>query len=124
MYRGSLEASRILEAFRRSVPGVYVRDYSGGHGYLTVCRGQKDIPWRDNGLSTHKVYRQVPRETLCSVPRGNVTASSLYHGLELVRPGWLEMARKIRENDALTYNQMATFQGHLGVRVWDDIRSA
>src|SRR3990167_7542698 len=93
MYYGSLEHSRIISAFERSVPDCYVRDYRDKGGYITICRGYKDIPWADQTTTT-KVYRQVPAVTLASIPRGMVTSATLYRGLALERPGWRKELRK------------------------------
>lgn len=93
MHSGSLETDSIIRAFTRHVPGTYVRDYRDNGGYITICRYQRDIPWRDQ-TTTRNVYRQVPHVTLCSLPRGNVTAATRYVGVRLDRPGWREQFRK------------------------------
>ncbi len=93
MYAGSFEHGKIIEAYTRNVPGTYVRDYRDNGGYITICRGYKDIKWRDQ-TTTANVYRQVPKETLVNLPRGNVTAATIYSGVTLVRPGWRTEFRK------------------------------
>jgi hypothetical protein len=93
MYYGSIPHDRIIEAFRRAVPGCYVRDYRDRNGFITVCRDTKDMPWRDQ-TTTRKVYREVPATTLCNLPRGNVTSATHYRGLALDRPGWRQELRR------------------------------
>lgn len=93
MYNSSIYHGSIIEAFLRAVPGSYVRDYRDNGGYITVCRYYKDLPWRDQ-LSTRKVYRQVPAITLLNLPRGQVTAATLYDGVRMMRPGWRQEFRK------------------------------
>ena len=112
MYQGSIEHSRILEAFRRHVPGTYVRDYREQNGFITVARGVKDIKWKDQ-QSAPNVYRQVPAETIISIPRGNVTAATKYRGMALERPGWRMEFRKSMVR--LTHNQMHRITKALGV---------
>ena len=97
MYQGSFEHGRIIDAFTRAVPGSYVRDYRANGGYITVCRDYMDIPWRDQ-LTTRQVYRQVPKVTLVNLPRGNVTAATLFKGLRLSRPGWRREFRKAMQH--------------------------
>jgi hypothetical protein len=87
MYYGSIYHGKIIEAFRRNVPGCYVRDYRDNGGYITICRQYRDIPWKDQ-TTTCKVEKQVPAVTLCNLPQGNVTAATLMDGLRLARPGW------------------------------------
>ena len=112
MYYGSIEHSRIIEAFRRNVPGCYVRDYRDNNGYITVCRGYKDIPWKDQ-TQAGKVYRQVPDQTLCNLPRGNVTSATQFSGLALIRPGWRLEFRKASKH--LTEVQRRGITEDLGV---------
>ena len=95
MYYGSIEHSRILEAFRRHVPDCYVRDYRDRNGFITLCRGYRDLAWKDN-LTAPSVYRQAPAITLLSIPRGFVTSPTIYHGLRLHRTGWRQEFRKAR----------------------------
>ena len=112
MFYGSIPHDRIIHAFERHVPGCYVRDFRDRGGYITLCRGLKNMPWRDQ-LSTRKVYRQVPKETLASLPRGNVTAATKYHGLRLTRPGWrLEFKKAMK---AISHNQQRAITRELGV---------
>jgi len=111
MYQGSLEHSRIIEAFYRNVPGCYVRDYSDNGGFIVLCRQYRDIKWNDQ-TTTRKVYKQVPAITLANLPRGNVTPSTLYRGLRLERTGWrLEFRRAARH---LTRVQMRGITEDLG----------
>ncbi len=112
MYQGSLCHDRILEAFRRNVPDTYVNDYRDRDGYITVCRGVKDIRWKDQA-SGGNVYRQVPDKTLVSIPRGNVMAATRYAGVKLVRPGWREQFRKAMVY--MTRVQMKAITKFLGV---------
>ncbi len=107
----SIPHDRIISAFERNVPDCYVRDYRAGDGFLTICRGYKDIPWKDNS-SSPRVYRQVPKETLCSIPRGNVTGPSKFAGLRLVRPGWRVEFRKAAR--FLTHPQKQAITEYLG----------
>jgi len=93
MYQGSLETSKVINAFTRAVPDSYVRDYSDGNGYVTVCRHYRTIRWADQ-TTTSAEYRSVPATTLISVPRGYVTAPDRYRGLRLDRPGWRTQFRK------------------------------
>jgi len=87
MYAGSISHDRIISAFTRHVPGSYVRDYRENGGYIVICKNYRTIKWGD-GQSTSKVEKQVPATTLCNLPRGNVTAASIFAGLRLERPGW------------------------------------
>ena len=92
----SLETGKIIEAFRRYVPGCYVRDYRDSGGFIVICRDYKDLLWNDQ-LSARKVYKQVPAVTLCNLPRGYTTAATRFVGLHLDRPGWrLEFRRAKR----------------------------
>lgn len=111
MYQGTIEHDDIIRAFRRHVPGCYVADYRDKGGYITLFRGLRDIPWKDQ-TTTRKVYRQVPAETLASLPRGNVTSSSIYYGLRLHRPGWRQEFRRARRH--LTQQQMYDISEELG----------
>jgi hypothetical protein len=113
MHAGSLYHGDIIAAFERNVPGCYVRDYRDNGGYITICRNYRDIPWRDQ-LSTRNVYRQVPATTLASLPRGYVTAQTIYRGFALVRPGWREEFRKAMRS--LTEVQMRRVTKALGAR--------
>jgi hypothetical protein len=111
MYGGSLEHSKIIEAFMRNVPGCYVRDYRDNNGYIVICRDYKDIPWRDQ-TTTRNVERQVPATTLANLPRGNMTAATRYRGLSLDRPGWrMEFRRAARH---LSDVQMQEITDYLG----------
>ncbi len=112
MYQGSIGHDRILEAFRRCVPDCFVRDYRDRDGYITVAKGLKDIRWRDQA-SGGNVYRQVPIETLVSIPRGSVRAATQYAGITLVRPGWREQFRKAMVY--MTHVQMKAITKFLGV---------
>lgn len=112
MYYGSLYLGDIISAFTSHVPDCYVRDYRANGGYITLCRGYRDIPWRDQ-LSTRKVERQVPNITLGSFPRGYVTSATIYAGLRLIRPGWRESFRKASRH--LTQTQMEKITEELGV---------
>ena len=93
MYQGSIEHGVIISAITRNVPGTYVRDYRGNDGYITIARGYRNIPWRDQ-QSAPQVYKQVPVETIMSLPRGNVTAATRYRGMRLDRPGWRAQFRE------------------------------
>ncbi len=112
MFLGSIPHDRLISAFERCVPDCYVRDYRGNDGYITICRGYMDIPWKGQ-LSTQKVYRTVPKETLMSMPRGNVTAASLFDGLRLIRPGWRIEIRKAMNK--ITHQQKKRITRMLGV---------
>ena len=120
MYYGSIEHSQIIEAFQRFVPDTYVRDYRDNQGFITVCRGLQDIRWHDQ-QSGGNVYRQVAHETLVSIPRGNVTSATHFHGLALHRTGWREQFRKASR--MLTHPQMCRITKFLGVgEVFQGIR--
>lgn len=93
MYYGSLYHGDIISAFKRHVPDCYVRDYREVGGFITMCRGYRDIKWNDQ-TTTRKVERQVPAVTLVSIPRGYVTSATRYKGLALDRPGWRQEFRK------------------------------
>ena len=112
MYHGSIGHDRILEAYRRYVPGTFVRDQRDRNGFIAVCRGTRDIPWGGQTTTT-PVYREVPDETLVSIPRGNVTAPTLYRGVALERPGWREQFRKSMK--FLSDNQMKRITKFLDV---------
>ncbi len=112
MYYGSLGHDRIIEAFRRNVPGCYVNDYREGGGFITICRGYKDIKWNDQS-NAGNVYRQVPATTMCSIPRGNVRSATMFSGLALTRPGWRIEFRKAMKS--LTEIQMRGITDFLGV---------
>ncbi len=111
MYDGSIEHGKIIEAFKKCVPDTYVRDYRDNRGFITVCRGYKDIPWNDQ-LSTRKVYKTIPDRTLLSLPRGNVTSPTIYRGLVLERPGWRHEFRKAM--DHISRDQMKAITKFLG----------
>lgn len=119
MHSGSLYHGDIISAFQREVPDCYVRDYRGGGGWITICRGYKDLPWKSSSLTNRKQYVQVPAHTLMSIPRGEVKAADTYNGLALIKPGWrrgLRMAAKF-----LTYEQRRRIQKRLRAHVWADI---
>lgn len=112
MYNGPLPHDRIIEAFRRHVPGCYVRDYRDKNGFITICRQYKDLPWKDQ-TTTRKVYRQVPAVTLINLPQGNVTAPTRYRGVALDRPGWRKEFRLAMRH--LSDIQMRGITKELGV---------
>jgi len=112
MYTGSIFHDDIIRAFQRHVPGCYVRDYRDKGGFIVICKNYRDIPWRDQ-TTTRKVYRQVPATTLCNLPRGYVTAASLFQGVRLHRPGWRVELRRARR--FLSDNQMRRITKELGV---------
>lgn len=112
MYAGSIPHDRIINAFERHVPGCYVRDYRDNQGYITICRNYRDIKWGGQTTTT-PVYRQIPAVTLASIPQGNVTAPSLYHGVRLMRPGWRQEFRKAMRH--LSYLQQRAITKTLGV---------
>jgi len=93
MYQGSLETSKVINAFARSVPDTYVRDYRENGGYIVVARGYQTIKWGGQTTTT-KVERSVPHVTLVNLPGGYVTAADRFHGLRLSRPGWRSQFRK------------------------------
>lgn len=96
MYYGSIEHSKIISAFQRHVPGCFVRDYRERGGFITICRGYRDIKWGGQTTTT-PVYRKVPHVTLANLPRGNVTSATIYRGLALERTGWrIEFRRAAR----------------------------
>lgn len=102
MYDGSIDHGSVISAFQRSVPGCYVRDYRDNGGFITICRDYRTIKWGDQ-LSTSKVEKQVPAITLVNLPRGAVTAASLFKQLRLHRPGWRIEFRRAAPH--LTYAQ-------------------
>lgn len=111
MYMGSIESGRIINAFLRSVPGTYVRDYRANGGYIVVCKDYRTIKWKDQ-LSTAKVYKQVPATTLVNLPRGNVTPDSKFMGLKMHRPGWrLEFRRASKHLSHLQKRQITRMLG-------------
>lgn len=112
MYNGSIEHGRIISAFQRHVPDCYVRDYRDRGGFITICRGYRDLPWRDQ-TTTRQIYRQAVDKTLCNLPRGNVTAASLFDGVKLDRPGWRVEFRRARKH--LTLTQMRAITRDLNV---------
>jgi hypothetical protein len=93
MYEGTMDHGKIIEAFRRNVPGCYVRDYRDRGGFITVCRQFRDIRWGDQ-LDAGRVERQVPATTLINLPRGTVTAATHFKGLRLHRTGWKREFRR------------------------------
>ena len=110
----SITHDRLIGAILRNVPGTYVRDYRGNRGWLTVCRGYKTI--YDHSRDTDKFTAGVPAETLCALPRGDVTAASLFNGLELVRPGWRVQLRQAR--GFITDSQARRIEHELRMRVF------
>lgn len=111
MYPGSFEHGKIIEAFKRCVPGTYVRDFRGNNGYITVCRGYRDIKWKGQTTTT-KVYEKAIDTTLVNLPRGNVTAATRYRGLALDRPGWRAQFREAERH--LSRDQMKAITRFLG----------
>jgi len=111
MYYGSIPHDRIIEAFRRHVPGCYVRDYRDNNGFITVCRNYRDLKWNDQ-TTTRQVYRQVPAVTLVNLPRGNVTAATHYRQFRLERPGWRVEFRRAAEH--LSDTQMRKITKFIG----------
>ena len=112
MYMGSIEHGRIIRAFELHVPGVYVRDYRASGGFITICRNYRSIKWGGQ-TTTAKVEKQVPAITLCSLPRGNVTAMSRFYGLKLDRPGWRQELRRASRH--LSHTQKRAITRELGV---------
>ena len=93
MFYGAIPHDRIIEAFRRHVPGVYVRDYRDRGGFIVICKDYRTIKWKGQTTTTPE-YRQVPATTLVNLPRGNVTSATRYISMALDRPGWrLEFRR-------------------------------
>jgi hypothetical protein len=97
MYYGSIETSRIIEAFTRSVPGSYVRDYRENGGFITICKDYRTIKWGDQ-QSTARVEKSVPATTLANLPRGWMTPDSKFIGLKLHRPGWRVEFKRARRH--------------------------
>lgn len=111
MYYGSIEHSKIISAFQHHVPDCFVRDYRDRGGFITICRGIRDIRWKDQATAG-RVYRKVPHTTLVNLPRGNVTSATIYSGLALDRPGWrVEFRRAARH---LSEDQMRSITKELG----------
>lgn len=111
----SIDHGRLLAAIVRHVPGAYVRDYRANRGWLTVCRGTRSI--YDHSKDTDKLATaNVPAETLCSFPRGQVQATTLYSGIDLVRPGWRLQMRKLR--GFISEAQARRIERDLGRRVF------
>jgi len=120
MYDGSIEHGKIIGAFQRHVPGCFVLDQRDKGGFIAVCRGTKDMPWRDQ-TTTRNVYREVPDVTLLSLPRGNVTPATRYHGIKLDRTGWLEQFRRASRH--LTFTQQRNITRELRVgQVFPEVR--
>lgn len=113
MYYGSISHDRIIEAFRRFVPGCYVRDYRDNGGFITICKQYRDIKWNDQ-TTTRKTYRQVPAVTLVNLPKGQVTAATQYRGLRLVRPGW-RLEFRLRAMQHLSESQMREITHFIGM---------
>jgi hypothetical protein len=108
MYDSTIAHDKIISAFTRNVPDCYVRDYRENNGWLTICRGYRDVPNAKPGWSQTTV-----RETLCTIPRGNVKPASSFMGAGLIRPGWRLEFRKAAWY--LTENQKARITKDLGV---------
>lgn len=91
----------------RTVPGTYVRDYRPSGGYLTICRGAKEVrvAW-SNGLET------VPRALLCNLTPGWTPRPTLMAGAVPVAPGWQMEMRKLAR--AITPNQRGQIARLLG----------
>ena len=111
MYYGSLETGKVIAAFERFVPGVYVRNYLDRGGFIVICRNYKDIPWGGQTTTT-PVYRQVPAITLCNLPRGYIGSATRYSGLSLERTGWRVEFRRAMEH--LSDVQMRNITEFLG----------
>jgi hypothetical protein len=107
MPNGSLYHGDIISAFQRHVPDCYVRDYRGSGGFITVCRNYRTIKWGGQTTTT-PVEKSVPAITLLNLPRGNVTAKTLYMGLKLHRPGWRQEFRRARRH--LTTGQIKAIE--------------
>jgi hypothetical protein len=112
MYQGSLETSKVINAFTRAVPDSYVRDYTDNGGYIVVARNYRNIRWGDQ-TTTSNEYRSVPATTLINLPRSYVTAPDRFRGLRLDRPGWRSQFRKAMRY--LTYSQMKRITKELRV---------
>jgi hypothetical protein len=113
MYAESFDHDKIIEAFRRNVPGCYVRDYRDSGGYIVICKDYRDIKWRDQ-TTTFNVERQVPATTLVNLPRGTVRPAGMFAGLRLLRPGWRREFRRAMRH--LSPNQMRRITKALGAR--------
>lgn len=111
----SIEHSRLIKAFEKNVPGCFVKDYSDRGGYITIMRGTKTI-WDRTTRAENAT--DVPAETLCSIPRGNIQAPTLFSGLKMVRPGWRIQMRQAAQK--LTESQRRRIEKDLGVRVFGD----
>ena len=110
----SIDTSKLISAILRNVPGTFVRDYRDNGGWINIARGARTI-W-DNDKDTEKLSANLPAETLCSLPPGQVQAPSLYNGVRLVRPGWrIEMRRCGRYIDP---EQARRIEKDVGMRVF------
>ena len=103
MHVESFSHDDIIRAFKRNVPGCYVRDYRDSGGYIVICKDYRDIKWRDQ-TTTSNVEHQVPATTLVNLPRGFVRPAGTYAGLRLIRPGWRREFRRAMRH--LSPNQM------------------
>ena len=111
MYLGTFDHGKIIEAFRRNVPGCYIRDYRDKDGFITICRDYRDIKWGDQ-MDAGRSYRQIPAVTLVNLPKGNVTAATRYRGLRLARPGWrVEFRRAARHLSEAQMRNITEFLG-------------
>ena len=111
MYDGSIAHDDIIRAFRDNVPGVYVRDYRDKGGFIVLCKGFKNLPWRDQ-ISNRRVYVQVPALTLANLPKGFMTPRTRYVGLKLDRTGWRQEFERASRH--LTVDQMRAITDDLG----------
>lgn len=118
-HKQSIEHSKIISAFERNVPDCYVRDYRPNSSWLAVCRGYKtvqDFSLYEKGEPTEIT---VPRECLCFIPRGTVTATTWWNGMALIRPGWRNQMRLAKKK--LTDAQMRRIEKDLKVPVFRDL---
>lgn len=110
----SIDAGKLIGAILRNVPGTFVRDYRERGGWLNIARGAVTI-W-DRDKDTEKLSANLPAETLCSLPAGQVQASTLLRGVALVRPGWRMEMRRCRAR--ISDSQARAIERDLGMRVF------
>jgi hypothetical protein len=112
---GGIESSRIIRAFQRHVPEVFIRDYVANNGYLVICKGYRTI--HDHSRNTSHYAENIPAQTLANLRPGGWTPEvARYNGMALVVPGWRQEMR--RAAPYLTDYQKEAISRELGAPVF------
>lgn len=107
----AIETAEILRTLQRHIHGIFIRDHRANGGYLDVMKGTKYLfdysRWSEAGF---------PAVTLMNLLPGMTPRPHLYNGVKLIRPGYQQQFRKIR--DELTPQQREGIERDLNRKVF------